>query len=254
MEHLLAAFEKVKAPATYLALDISKSSLEHNVNYLAAEHSKKDSVVTCAGIWGTFDNGLDHVKHIEAPRLFLSLGSVLCNDPWGLAIDHLKHWAGVLRSDDLLLVGMDGHLEKDHKQKIWDAYHTSNDLYREFFVQGFNHANKLVGKEWFHEADWDFEANLESDPTVHLELEQPGRHRFFFRAKRDMELKQGGRTIAKIAKGQELDWFDSHKYGEESVRMMCSKAHLTVLEVWKLPNSEFRKWPGSDSVWVLFSC
>jgi hypothetical protein len=45
-----------------------------------------------------------------------------------------------------------------------------------------------------------------------------------------------------IQKGEEFDWFDSHKYGEDNVRLMCYKAGLSVIDVWQAPNSEFRQY------------
>lgn len=228
--HLLAAFDKAKVPTKYLALDISRSSLVHNIRYLVDKHSKANSSVTCAGIWGTFQDGMEYVQKIETPRLFLSLGSVLCNDPWPEALSHLKYWASALRPDDLLLIGMDGHILPNNREKIWDAYHSCDDLYHTFFLNGFKHANQLAREEWFREEDWEFLAQLEHEPTT--------RHRFFFRANKDVKLKMG-RTIKK---GEEFDWFDSHKYGEDSVRLMCYKAGLSVLDVWQAPNSEFRQY------------
>ncbi|CAM1502063.1 Fc.00g040470.m01.CDS01 [Cosmosporella sp. VM-42] len=231
VEHLLAAFDKARVPTTYLALDISKTSLTQNVGYLTKQHSGPESTVTCAGIWGTFEDGRDYVETIDSPRMFLSLGSVLCNDPWPEALQHLKFWAGALRPEDLLLVGMDAHLKPKDTDKIWAAYHSSDDLYKKFFLNGFNHANELAGEEWFREDDWDMHATLEEEPTT--------RHRFYWRAKRDIELKKMGRTIIK---GEEFDWFDSHKYGEDMVRLMCSKAGLSVISVWQAPSSEFRQY------------
>ncbi|KAH7265133.1 histidine-specific methyltransferase [Fusarium redolens] len=229
--HLLAAFEKGKVPAKYLALDISRSSLNHNVKYLVEQRPSPESSVTCAGIWGTFGDGMSYIQKISTPRLFLSLGSVLCNDPWPEALAHLKFWADALRPDDLLLIGMDGHTLPGNKEKIWNAYHSCDDLYHKFFLNGFKHANRLAGEEWFREEDWELLAQLEDEPTT--------RHRFFFRAKNDVKLKKMSRTIQK---GEEFDWFDSHKYGEDNVRLMCYKAGLSVIDVWQAPGSEFRQY------------
>ncbi|KAF5599246.1 hypothetical protein FPCIR_2476 [Fusarium pseudocircinatum] len=229
--HLLAAFEKGKVPAKYLALDISRSSLNHNVKYLVEQYPSPESSVTCAGIWGTFGDGMSYIQKISTPRLFLSLGSVLCNDPWPEALSHLKFWADALRPDDLLLIGMDGHTLPNNKEKIWNAYHSCDDLYHKFFLNGFKHANRLAGEEWFREEDWELLAQLEDEPTT--------RHRFFFRAKKDVKLKKMSRIIQK---GEEFDWFDSHKYGEDNVRLMCYKAGLSVIDVWQAPGSEFRQY------------
>ncbi|KAM0480898.1 hypothetical protein ACHAPX_003786 [Trichoderma viride] len=232
VEHLLSSFEDAQLEATYLALDISKTSLEHSVGYLLDKHSAADAKVTCAGLWGTFQDGMSYVKGIQGQRLFLSLGSVLCNDPWAEALSHLRYWAEALRPGDLLLVGMDAHLLPKDEDKIWKAYHSRDDLYRQFFLNGFTQVNKAIGEEWFQEEDWEFMAQLEEQPTT--------RHRFFFRAKKDVTIHKLNRTLKA---GEELDWFDSHKYGEESVRLMCHKAGLSVINVMQAPGSEFSKYP-----------
>jgi uncharacterized SAM-dependent methyltransferase len=125
---------------------------------------------------------------------------------------------------------MDAHLLPHHQNKIWAAYHTRQDLFKSFFLNGFERLNQVVGHSWFLPEDWDILAEMEEQPTT--------RHRFFLRAKRDIHLQGVSRVIKK---GDEYDWFDSHKYSEESVRLMCYKAGLSVLEVWQAPDSEFRK-------------
>lgn len=239
VDHLLATFESKKVPATYLALDISKTSLDQSIASLAANHSGPNAVVKCGGLWGTFENGLEHIGRLESPRLLLSLGSVLCNDPWPRALGNLRVWASTLQPDDRMLIGMDGHLVADQRDKIWAAYHSCDKLFRDFFLNGLKNANKLLGYNLFVEQDWDFMAELEEQPTT--------RHRFFLRAKKDIPLQEDGRIISKgeedekiISKGQEIDWFDSHKYGEQDVRLMCSEAGLTVIKSWTAPDSDFR--------------
>lgn len=218
-------------PATYLALDISKASLEYNISCIANLHSGLESNVVCAGIWGTFQDGQRYANSIKGPRLFLSLGSVLCNDSWVTAVNHLKSWKAVMRPGDLLLVGMDGHMATDQGEKLWNAYHSREDLYRKFFLNGFNHANRLLGEQVFKEEDWEIHAEIETEPTT--------RHRFYFRSNKSFRCGVINRTIHA---GEEFDWFDSHKYGESSVQIMCSKAGLSILDVWKAPGSEFRMY------------
>ncbi|PHH62492.1 hypothetical protein CDD81_7065 [Ophiocordyceps australis] len=231
VQHLLEAFQKANKPVTYLALDISKASLDLNIAFLEAKHPVAKSSVTCAGLWGDFHKGKEYAQRIKGPRLFLSLGSVLCNDEWCKALHHLKYWADIIRPEDQLLVGMDGHLLPKDGAKLWAAYHSRDDLYRQFFLNGFDHANRLLGEKVFREADWDFQAQLEDKPTT--------RHRFFFVAKRDIRIKNFGRIIKR---GEEWDWFDSHKYGESDVNIMCSKAGLRVVKTYQAPNSEFRQY------------
>ncbi|KAG6031871.1 hypothetical protein E4U41_007401 [Claviceps citrina] len=229
---LLDAFERAKVAATYLALDISAASLAHNVEYLAKQHSTPQSCVTCAGLWGTFEDGQDFVAcRIKGPRLFLSLGSVLCNDEWMRAVIHLKAWRAVMRPGDLLLVGMDAHMDDEFEDKIEAAYHARGDLYRRFFLNGFDNINRCLGQDVFVEANWQFCCDLEHAPTT--------RHRVYFKAKRDIECALLNRVIRT---GEEVDWFDSHKYCESNVRIMCSKAGLRIVDVWKADASEFRQY------------
>lgn len=171
---------------------------------------------------------MEWVQQIEGQRLFLSLGSVLCNDEWAEALEKVKKWAGVLRSDDLLLVGMDAHVVNKNDEKIWAAYHSQDDLYHSFFMRGFEKANEIVGETWFREQDWELKA----------ELENPTRHRWFFRANHTFELGTTGRVIEE---GEEIDWFDSHKYNETDVEVMLGKAKLVARKIWQAPESEFRK-------------
>ncbi|QPG94494.1 hypothetical protein C2857_006205 [Epichloe festucae Fl1] len=232
VDHLLDAFEKTKVSATYLALDISAASLSHNVGHLAGLHSAPGSYVTCAGLWGTFEDGQDFVaRHIKGPRLFLSLGSVLCNDEWVRAVEHLKAWRTVMRPGDLLIAGMDAHMADEFEDKIEAAYHARGELYRKFFLNGFDNINRCLGQDVFVEANWQFCCSLERTPTT--------RHRVYFRAKRNIECAQLGRVIQT---GEEVDWFDSHKYCENNVQIMCSKAGLSVVDVWKADGSEFRQY------------
>ncbi|KAG5985891.1 hypothetical protein E4U43_005814 [Claviceps pusilla] len=221
-----------KVPATYLALDISALSLAHNVGRLAKLHPAPASYVTCAGIWGAFEDGQDFVaRHIKGPRLFLSFGSVLCNDEWVRAVNHLKAWRTVMRPEDLLIAGMDAHMAEEFQEKIEAAYHARGDLYRKFFLNGFDNINRCLGHDVFVEANWQFCCELEHAPTT--------RHRVYFRARRNIECPLLNRVIQI---GEEVDWFDSHKYSENNVQIMCSKAGLNVVDVWKADDSEFRQY------------
>lgn len=130
----------------------------------------------------------------------------------------------------MLLVGMDAHLVSQDDDKIWAAYHSRDDLYKKFFLNGFDHANRLVGETWFREEDWDILA----------ELENPTRHRFFFRANHDFQLGENGRFVEK---GEEMDWFDSHKYSQDDVETMFEKSNLIATKIWQAPGSEFREFP-----------
>jgi uncharacterized SAM-dependent methyltransferase len=234
VSHLIGALEKVNKKPSYYALDISQVSLHDNLTALSRKYPR----VQCTGLWGTFVDGTKWITSLKSPRVFLSLGSVLCNDAWDTALHYLRSWATVLRPNDVFLIGMDGHSESGHDDKVWRSYHPHQaqmtkqqlDHYGRFWRNGFDHANRLVGQPWFQESDWQVTGLIEHEPTTS--------HRFIFRAKRDIPLGDSGVTFRK---GDEMDWFDAHKYGERDVRTLCSLAGLEVLRVWKAPQSEMRK-------------
>jgi uncharacterized SAM-dependent methyltransferase len=136
----------------------------------------------------------------------------------------------IMRTGDLLLVGLDGHGLPEDREKIWASYHGDETAFARFWRNGFEHANRLVGEEWFREADWSVHAVIEDDPVC---------HRFIFRALKDVILGSSG---LRFEKGEEFDWFDAHKYRESEVREICTAAGLSVVRVWKAPDSEMRKF------------
>lgn len=151
---------------------------------------------------------------------------MLFNNVTATAVADLKKWVALMRPQDLILAGMDGHSIHEHRDKVWAAYHSREDLFDAFWANGFAHANELLGEEWLRPEDWETCAEFD---------EYEGRHRFFFRAKGDVVLGTSGRTLPA---GQELDWFDAHKHDEREVRDMCDQVGLIVLKVWKVPGSE----------------
>ncbi|KAL0941849.1 uncharacterized protein CTRU02_204612 [Colletotrichum truncatum] len=233
---LLDQLTRLGREATYLALDISSRSLTTNLDLLAPEHA--GGSVHMAGLWGDFKAGIDFCVALpsSSPRMFLSLGSVLFNDPWHKAVDSLREWAALMRRDDLILAGMDGH--DVTSAKVWDAYHTHPALFQDFFCNGLEHANGLLGERVFKAEDWDICAGIEEDE---------GRHRFFLKAKQDIAVTAAARGSAEdgiqiIGRGTELDWFDAHKRPEWMVTKMCAEAGLEVIRSWAIDGSDMRQY------------
>lgn len=162
--------------------------------------------------------------------MLLSLGSVLFNNETSKAIADLEHWVKLLRPQDLILAGMDGHSIKENKEKVWAAYHAHPDLFNEFWSNGFSHANRLLGSDVLRLNDWEVDADLD---------ENEGRHRWFFTAKRDVRLPGTDGALDKVLpEGTVMEWFDAHKQNADDVRYMCSRVGLEVIKIWKVPGSE----------------
>ncbi|KZL79403.1 duf323 domain-containing protein [Colletotrichum incanum] len=227
VNYLLEELARQGRKATYLALDISKHSLKSNLEDLAPSHA--GGSVHMAGLWGDFAAGLAFAETITTtPRVFLSLGSVLFNDPWKKAVASLRDWAALMRPADLILAGMDGH--DVASAKVWDAYHSHPALFESFFHNGLEHANALLGEDVFRPRDWDVRAEVQEDEK---------RHRFFLKARRDVVSETQDKTLKQ---GLEIDWFDAHKRSEKDVRKMCHEAGLEVVKSWAVDGSEMRQY------------
>jgi uncharacterized SAM-dependent methyltransferase len=227
VEILLELLEKTCQQNTYLAVDISQESLEQNLDFLSDRHDH----VRCLGLRGTFSTALTWCQNnVPHPRVFLSLGSVLFNDPWETAVANLKEWASIMGETDLILAGMDGHTVPDDFNKIWASYHADEELYAPFWLNGFRRANELMGEEYLHMEDWSIRGVID---------EKPACHRFVFQAKKTVSF---GKLGIDFHEGEEMEWFDAHKYPEEMVRLACFAAGLTVLRVWRLDGSKMSEW------------
>ncbi|KAK2006735.1 hypothetical protein LZ32DRAFT_663385 [Colletotrichum eremochloae] len=234
VNYLLEELARRGRKATYLALDISRRSLTTNLEALAPRHD--GGSVRMAGLWGDFVAGLAFAETVTTtPRVFLSLGSVLFNDPWKKAVAALRDWAALMRPADLILAGMDGH--DVSSAKVWDAYHAHPDLFTRFFHNGLTHANALLGDDIFRPDDWDIRAEVDAAEK---------RHRFYLQARRDVDVNvaAAGMTPTKttLRCGFEVDWFDAHKRSEADVRGMCREAGLAVVKSWAVNGSEMRQY------------
>ncbi|KAJ6779596.1 hypothetical protein PWT90_08512 [Aphanocladium album] len=141
--------------------------------------------------------------------------------------------ASTLQPEDHLLFGMDVHLVVDHRDKIRDTYHSCDDVFRNFFVNGLRNANKLLGYNLFDERDRDFMAELKEEPTT--------RHRFFICAKKDIPMDKGN----VISKGQEIDWLSSHKY-ESRMFVSCAARWLDCQYLVR-PRTKLDEFEDHDS-------
>ncbi|KAK2029240.1 hypothetical protein LX32DRAFT_617417 [Colletotrichum zoysiae] len=236
VNYLLEELARQGRKATYLALDISRHSLTTNLEALAPPHN--GGSIRMAGLWGDFAAGLAFAETVvDTPRVFLSLGSVLFNDPWKKAVASLRDWAALMRPADLILAGMDGH--DVSSDKVWAAYHTRPDLFEPFFHNGLAHANALLGDEVFRPGDWEICAEVDAAEK---------RHRFYLQARRDVDVNvdvipgMTTTTTMTLRRGLEVDWFDAHKRSEADVRGMCREAGLEVVKSWAVEGSEMRQY------------
>lgn len=82
--------------------------------------------VTCAGLWGTYDDGLEWLKRPEnadKPKAILSMGSSIGNFTPGEAVDFIAQFASELGPEDVMLIALDGCQDAD---KVYHAYNVSS--------------------------------------------------------------------------------------------------------------------------------
>ena len=223
METLLSVLEKRGQLAVYLAVDINREYLNHDVSILSQKHAK----LVCQGVYGTFDDAISWCKKLPSPRAFIWLGSTLFRGTREEALTTLQSWSEVMQPDDIMLVGADGHTAPEYHDKIWQSYHADEARWQQLWDNGFVVANDVIGEEWFHSADWKVDAVIDTEPIC--------RHRFRFRAQRDLVLGSSG--IA-FRKGEELTWLEPHKFSKALIHELCQLAGLDVVETWQAEDSE----------------
>lgn len=216
---MLSKVESEGHVCTYIAIDINRRSLSQNIPTLAEKFDP--SKLYIIGLHGTFDDGMKHCRQIPGPRLFLSLGSTICNKPYPQAVKDLQRWSDVLGKQDTLLFGQDAHTI-DYKEKIERAYHSA--AFQDLIESFRDIANTLAGKDVFSKDKWDLRCSFRTDSAGLC-------HVFMFVAKEDVHF---GHTYTK---GTTVDCFTSYKYDQQRVHGMCREAGMRVTNSW---HSEYK--------------
>lgn len=171
------ALDRAKKHVTYYALDLMQSELDRT---LADVPEGTFQYVECAGLLGTYDDGLEWLKRPEnasRPKAIVSLGSSIGNFPPEDAAEFLAQFGELLGQDDLMLVGIDGCLDAD---RVYHAYNDRDGVTHEFTMNGLHHANRLLGYEAFEMNDWMAIGEYDSKGM---------RHRAFVAPKRDVTVE-----------------------------------------------------------------
>ncbi len=149
---LLRAFEERQKAVEYFALDLSLPELHRT---LSAKPARTYQHVKCAGLHGTYDDGLAWLKGTKFPAratCVLSLGSSMGNFSRSEAAKFLHQFSQVLGPQDTLIVGLDSCQDA---HRIFHAYNDSKGVTEAFYRNGLTHANRLLGHEGFKQDQWD---------------------------------------------------------------------------------------------------
>ncbi|KAK6515742.1 hypothetical protein TWF281_004332 [Arthrobotrys megalospora] len=207
----------------YFALDLCKEWLGDSLKALTSRYIH----VRCFALWGSFTDGLEWIKHFTGPKVFLSLGSTLCNNIIPVASKGLRLWADAMAPGDIMLLGYDSNL---NEQKVRDSYITSNGEFDEFIRHGMEHSNALLQRQWYKPDDWELlrEAEFQAEPPALV-------HRFVFRAERDVQDETLGLDFKR---GERIICYESFKYPTNVLKLQFDLAGLRAKASWKSPASD----------------
>ncbi|KAK5165201.1 uncharacterized protein LTR77_009299 [Saxophila tyrrhenica] len=192
---LLDALEKAGKQVHYYALDLMYDELVRTLQ-LVPEGTYKH--IRCAGLWGTYDDGLAWLKqpkNAAKPKAILSMGSSIGNFPPSEAVEFLAQFAAELKPQDLMLVALDGCQDPD---RVYRAYNDRGDVTHNFTSNGLKHANRLLDYEAFRTDDWEATGEFDSAGS---------RHRAFVTPKKDVTIEG---TL--IKKGEKVRIEESYKW------------------------------------------
>ncbi|KIW67466.1 hypothetical protein, variant [Phialophora macrospora] len=204
---LLQALDDAKKPVDYFALDLSRAELERTLRAVSLgtfDH------VRCHGLLGTYNDGLVWLQQYNIasrPRVVLSLGSTLGSFTrpeaakflrgFATAVDHAVN--GAIRSEPLMIIGVDGC---KRAERVWPAYNDTDARNDQFIRNALDHANQILGKDIFHQDEWDRQGEWN---------EELGRHEQFLVPRADIWFE--GRCLKA---GEKIFVVASHKYDDKS--------------------------------------
>ncbi|KKY27484.1 hypothetical protein UCRPC4_g01079 [Phaeomoniella chlamydospora] len=161
---LLQAFEKARKNISYYALDLSLPELKRTFSQIGTNSYQ---YVKCAALHGTYDDALAWLSNPEnraSPTCIMTLGSSLGNFDPSAAADFLHSFAKIMTPRDTMLVGLDACQDAD---KIYRAYNDSEHVTEQFYRNGLDHANKLLGRPVFGQEDWAVVGSCKRAPYYH---------------------------------------------------------------------------------------
>ncbi|KAK6331488.1 hypothetical protein TWF730_004570 [Orbilia blumenaviensis] len=224
---LLDELEAREMTVYYFALDLCKEWLDDDLKKLTSRYTH----LRCFGLWGSFTDGLEWIKQFTGPKVFLSLGSTLCNNIIPVASKGLKLWADAMAPGDVMLLGYDSNL---NEEKVRKSYEAPDGEFDGFIRHGMEHSNMLLQREWYKPEDWELfrEAEFQVEPPALV-------HRFVFRAQNDVKDEVLG---IDFKKGERIICYESFKYPAEVLKQQFDLAGLHQKATWRSPASDIREF------------
>ncbi|EKD20037.1 uncharacterized protein L3040_002286 [Drepanopeziza brunnea f. sp. 'multigermtubi'] len=210
---LLQALDQAGKDIDYYALDLSLKEL-----YRTLEQVPAFKHVTCHGLHGTYDDGLDWLKipeNITRPKCVMSLGSSIGNFSRAGGAEFLKGFAEVMQDSDLMLVGLDA---TEDPAKVYHAYNDREGKTHKFILNGLTNANGIYNEEIFEPNDWKVIGEYVFDA-------EGGRHQAFCSPVHDVSVKG-----VQIKAGERVQIEESLKYSPEGSAQLWKASGLIEVD------------------------
>lgn len=213
---LLEALERAQKQVDYFALDLSYPELQRT---FAEVETSKFKYVKFNGFHGTYDDGLawlSRPEHQDRVNCVMSLGSSIGNFSRTEAAQFLASFSRALRPADLVIIGIDGTTDKN---RIFTAYNDSQGVTEQFYRNGLDHANGVLGYKAFKQNDW---------AVLGEYVEEENKHLASYVALRDVEIDS-----VLIKEGERIPFEHAYKYTVEQSDSLWHDSALVPKAVYK---------------------
>ncbi len=224
MNILLEAFERAKKKVEYFALDLSLPELKRT---FAELDTSIFQYVSFRALHGTYDDALSWLGQSHAgatTTCVMTLGSSLGNFTRNGAAQFLNSFKKALTASDFVLVGLDAC---QTPERVFHAYHDSQDVTERFYQNGLAHANNILGYEAFKPDEWEVEG---------LYDEKANKHQASYVAIETIK----GKDFA-FEKGEKIHLEDAFKYSTAETDALWHSAGLIPQMTYGNKTDDYRK-------------
>lgn len=207
--HLLDALERLNIELTYYALDLDHKELIRSLEGLCSKYR----YVKVAGLLGTYNDGIEYLKHITQPKSILWLGSSVANMDREDSAAFLRHFP--MNPGDTWVIGID---RRKDAFKIWRAYNDSQGVTRDFELNGLMNVNRILGSEEFKDGDWEYVGEYDAVGGCHEAWVVP--------------LKDVKACGIDFKKGEKILLERSYKYDKREVDELWEKSGVVEVGRW----------------------
>jgi L-histidine Nalpha-methyltransferase / hercynylcysteine S-oxide synthase len=145
-------------------LDLSLPELKRT---FAELDTRVHNYVKFNALHGTYDDGLEWLQKLQndgRSTCVLTLGSSLGNFTREGAAQFLSSFRKALKPSDLIIIGLDACQKPERVHK---AYNDSEKVTEQFYRNGLEHANRILGREVFKQDEWRIEGIYDDREQKH---------------------------------------------------------------------------------------